>query len=423
MSDIFISYAREDASVADALARALRQLGWRVFVDRSAIPAGTRFDDWIDAALRETRCVLVLWSESSVNSEWVRNEAHEGLDRNILVPVALGDGVPIPFAFKRRQTRALSGWRLDGETPEDLLRDLIHLLGDPPERASRRTPEESTARRPQASPTKKSRSRTTSASDGRPGGAAVPVGDAVIRLNLEDLDGYAWVSIPGGTFTMGDAAESDAMPHRVTLSPFKISRFPVTNDQYWGAVQAGLVKPPSHWPRGVIPADIKQHPVVNVSWHDASAFAKWLTSRVQSAYGGTVRLPTEAQWEYVARGAEGRRYPWGNDKPNAERANFGGNVGASTLVGTYPAGATPLGVQDMAGNVWEWCHDRYGPYETSHQTDPTGPESGPSRVLRGGSFYNVAQSLRGAFRSSNLPESDSHVIGFRVVWSVAGGQT
>lgn len=423
MSDIFISYAREDTAVADALARALAKHGWRVFVDRAAIPAGTRFDDWIDAALRETRCVLVLWSESSVESDWVKNEAHEGLDRNILVPVTLTEGIRIPLAFRRRQSRSLSGWGRDGETPEDLLRDLIRLLGDPPQRAVGPTPPATSMRRPSESPTELSRDRKPSRSQSGARGATVPAGDAAMRIDLEDPDGLAWVSIPGGSFTMGDDAEGDAMPHRVTLTRFKISRFPVTNEQYWGAVQAGLVKPPSHWLRGVIPADIKQHPVVNVTWHDASAFAKWLTSRVQSAHGGAVCLPTEAEWEFVARGAEGRTYPWGNEPPTFERANFGMTVGSTTPVDAHPAGATPTGVHDMAGNVSEWCHDWYAPYGDASLDDPRGPSKGTSRVLRGGSFFNDALYLRAAYRNYNPPGYDHLVIGFRVVWSLAGGRT
>jgi formylglycine-generating enzyme required for sulfatase activity len=110
-------------------------------------------------------------------------------------------------------------------------------------------------------------------------------------------------------------------------------------------------------------------PVVNVSWYQATAFCAWLTeklTRLQGVkreillpVGHVVRLPTEAEWEFTARGPGGRRYPWGNQPPGAEHANFKGRVGRPSPVGIFPFGTTPEGVVDMAGNTWEWCLDRY----------------------------------------------------------------
>ncbi len=234
-------------------------------------------------------------------------------------------------------------------------------------------------------------------------------------LELGDLDGPAWVRLPAGVFEMGDSEWDDAKPHRVKLSEFRISRFPVTNRQYLAYVEATKKQSPQHWEEGRIPEGKEEHPVVYVSWQDAQAFCQWLGAKLGK---GEVGLPTEAQWEYSARGTEGRRYPWGEEEPTPEHANFGSNVGDTTPVGAYPKGATPEGVLDLAGNVAEWCFDWYdSSYPDSQEADPVG-----FRVLRGGAFFNAPSGLRAAFRGHLPPELRSPDVGFRVVWRVAGGQ-
>jgi formylglycine-generating enzyme required for sulfatase activity len=208
----------------------------------------------------------------------------------------------------------------------------------------------------------------------------------------------------------------------VTLSPFRTSRFPVTNLQYQRFAEESGKAAPRHWVEGRIPEGKEHHPVVYVSWKDAEAYCSWLSRRIQATSGGVVQLPTEAQWEFAARGEEGRRYPWGGDEPTPEHANFGRNVGDTTPVGSYPRGATPAGIHDLAGNVWEWCRDWYGPYVESSAKDPTGPAKGLKRVLRGGSFIIDPLILRGASRNDALPEFDFDHVGFRVVCALAAGR-
>ncbi|MFM7199309.1 MAG: formylglycine-generating enzyme family protein, partial [Myxococcota bacterium] len=139
--------------------------------------------------------------------------------------------------------------------------------------------------------------------------------------------------------------------------------------------------------------------------------------------GRVVRLPSEAEWEYAARGKEGRAYPWGKEKPTAERANYDQTgIRQTSPVGAFPLGATPEGVYDMAGNVWEWCGDWYGGYPSGTQIDPSGFTTGSYRVLRGGSWFIDASSfLRGAVRYWFGPSDRDNDVGFRVVWSASRG--
>jgi formylglycine-generating enzyme required for sulfatase activity len=143
-----------------------------------------------------------------------------------------------------------------------------------------------------------------------------------------------------------------------------------------------------------------------VSWCEAAAYCAWKK----------VRLPTEAEWERAARGTSGRKYPWGNEEPDIERANYyEGKVGHATPVGLYPAGATPEGVQDVAGNVWEWVADWYEAeyYGNSPARNPEGPKAGNVRVLRGGSWDDYPRFLRAAYRDRVGPGYRVGVIGFR----------
>ena len=247
-----------------------------------------------------------------------------------------------------------------------------------------------------------------------------------------------WVEIPAGDFLMGAQKEDPALPnkedpalpnydpeaqdnespvHKVRLSAYRIAKFPVTvaefqrfvdaggytKKEYWLVGGFGLHQEPGDWARQLENPD---RPVAWVSWYAASAYAAW----------ANCRLPTEAEWERAARGTEARKYPWGNDAPNPALLNFSDSaIGHATSVGTYPAGATPEGVFDMAGNVWEWCQDGYGDYKADDQVDPRGPAEGQSRVLRGGSWVFSALLCRSACRHEGRPGFRYTPVGFRVV--------
>jgi formylglycine-generating enzyme required for sulfatase activity len=224
------------------------------------------------------------------------------------------------------------------------------------------------------------------------------------RINPQD--GAVMVFIPAGAFPMGSAeGEVDERPvHQVYLDDYYIYKTPVTVAQYrkfCTATGQEMPKAPSWgWQ--------DTHPVVNVTWHDAQAYAAW----------ARVRLPTEAQWEKAARGDDGRTYPWGATWDAAKCNSSESNRKQTTPVGSFPAGASPYGVLDMAGNVWNWCADWYDGayYQTSPARNPTGPTTGTYRVLRGGSWNNDEYYTRSANRDGGSNPDDSWFIsGFRCV--------
>jgi len=252
------------------------------------------------------------------------------------------------------------------------------------------------------------------------------------------------VLVPGGAFRMGssdgEGAPDEQPRHAVTLSAYCIDRTEVTVAAYAACVAAGACSAPPltvNWSsysgnearlfsQACNGSDRPSHPINCVDWGQAAAYCAWT--------GG--RLPTEAEWEYAARGSDGRIHPWGSEPPSARRLNA---CGAECLaaarrdgtprkalyddddgwpttapVGSYPEGASPFGVLDMAGNVWEWTADWYGPYPEAAQTDPQGAATGTSRVSRGGSWTSGgAERARAADRDWLDPEIREAGLGFR----------
>jgi formylglycine-generating enzyme len=237
---------------------------------------------------------------------------------------------------------------------------------------------------------------------------------------FESSIGAQMLFIPTGEFTMGseamEAAPNERPLSQVTLSRYYLSKFPVTNAQYEQF-------DPSHARRRA-PGTGDDHPVVYVSSLEATKFCQWLTTREHRKY----RLPTEAEWEYAARGTDGRRYPWGNYDRRPDLANFADKntvfawsdrdiddgYAETSPVGAFPRGASPFGLEDMAGNVWEWCIDYYEPYKGAPRINPRGPTTGQKRVYRGGSWKSRFSSLRTTTRGSNVPSFSCNDLGFRI---------
>jgi gamma-glutamyl hercynylcysteine S-oxide synthase len=257
--------------------------------------------------------------------------------------------------------------------------------------------------------------------------------DFQTRLDAADALGQAgdprfkednWVRVEGGTFWMGaqktdrngknydpEAWDDEAPVHQTEVSAFRMGRYPVTvfeygqfvaasgysKEQFWQAEGFGKYNRPGGWARQL---RYPNRPVVEVSWYEAAAYCAWA--------GG--RLPTEPEWECAARcGREGVVYPWGTQKPDEHRANFSGGPRHPTPVGLYPEGATPGGIEDMAGNVWEWVKDGWGKYSAKEATrDET-------RVIRGGSWSYNPGWLRVSNRYRLVPVGRYVYVGFRCV--------
>jgi formylglycine-generating enzyme required for sulfatase activity len=283
------------------------------------------------------------------------------------------------------------------------------------------------------------------------------------------VEGITFVYVPAGEFVMGSTeAEIDAAfeqcqqyrgdtcqrlwyaveapAHTVYLDGYWIGRTEVTNAQFRAFIEAdgytterywseegwawrveNQITEPALWQESNFTGD--QQPVVGLSWHEADAYSRWLAETSSLP----IRLPTEAEWEKAARGPESRIYPWG-DAWDPSRANYCDKRCSETFddatwgdvenddgyartspVGSFPFGASPYGALDMVGNVWEWTGDWYDNYASSPARNPTGPDGGSIRVLRGGSWHYVPSGLRGAYRGKDYPGSRTDRLGVRVV--------
>lgn len=261
-----------------------------------------------------------------------------------------------------------------------------------------------------------------------------------VPLTRTDPLGISQVWVPAGCFKMGSdptkdsQAQSDEEPaHDVCITKgYWLDVYDVTNaafdafvkvggyttDGYWSAdglkwKQSGSISGPNTSCSQY--SSDSQQPRVCVNWYEAEAYANWRTT---TATDGTLyRLPTEAEWEYAARGPESPIYPWGNTFDKSKANTIEAGPGKTTTVGSYPAGASWVGAQDMVGNVFQWVADwsdaNY--YGNAPKNDPTGPTSGQSRVLRGGSWDNNQRGARSAYRNDYDPGGQFSVVGFRVV--------
>jgi formylglycine-generating enzyme required for sulfatase activity len=374
---VFISHATQDADFAHRLADGLKQLGVPVWIAPDSIRPGEGWVKAIERGLRESSHMVIVLTPAALESQWVEKEtdvaiALERKGRIQILPLDV-EACEVPLLLSSYQ---MVSFRRGYDTGFGRLAGVLGLSLTPPE----------------------------------------PVRPAITepRQPFEP----EMVLIPAGEFLMGsdpkkdkDAEDDEQPQHRLYLPDYTIAKTPVTNAQYAAFVEAAGHEPPERWKGKKPPQGKEDHPVVYVSWRDAMAYCKWLSEATGKAY----RLPSEAEWEKAARGTNGRIYPWG-DGWDAKRCNAreGGKAG-TTPVGAYPQGASPYGVLDMAGNVWEWCHSLYRPYPYNAADGREDAEAGDLRVLRGGAFLSDAWDVRCAGRSWGDPGNWLGFYGFRIV--------
>ena len=472
MSDIFISYASEDKGRVQALARALERKGWSVWWDRR-IPIGRSFDEVIEEALDATKAVVVVWTNASVKSQWVKNEAREGLRRRALFLVMILEEVKIPLEFRDLQTAYLMDWQPDQEHLgfDQFIHDLAHMIGVPVLAETQPKPAGKFLVDTTSAELTRSHSTTRVKTTGVESRSKADPAKQIIGK-----DGAPMVLVPAGSFLMGSTVEEvertiqdcvrelevdqqigeswikpEYPQHQVRIDAFYLDKYEVTNRLFQEFVQqvgyrttteregsaqvfvegkgwedvkgANWQKPEAG--ATVFASNRAEHPVVCVSWDDAQAYCQWAGKR----------LPTEAEFEYAMRAGTTTRYWWGEGNPGARRVEniadelakhlvkvimSGYNDGAirTAPVGSYEA--NPWGLHDMSGNVREWVADWFDEnyYKNSPARNPKGPSSGEYRVLRGGSWSNGPVNVRSANRGRNTPTTRYVPLGFRCAQDV-----
>ncbi len=525
--DVFISYSSGDRARVAALARLFEDRGWSVWWDRD-IPPGESYHQVIERALAQARVVVVAWSRTSVESDWVLAEADEGRKRKVLVP-ALLEPAEIPLAFRSLQAADLAGWSGDPAHTEarKLLAKVAALLDMPEGRSERGKPPA-----PPKPPPRGWRALARRAGFGALAAAILAAavffghqwyvqhrfesaletvrrqiqwaeqdigagnrGEARKKLdaaqgNLDRLNAQrpgAWqiaelqriyaqtrrrlyglelspklkldqdcpecpqmVEIPLAPFEMGSPeGDTESYPaerprHRVAIArPFAIGRFEVTVREFALFAEAARYEParecrayvhPDRWERDVNAnwkwpqyAQAPDHPVACVSWHDARAYAAWLSRKTGKVY----RLPTEAEWEYAVRaGKSDQSRPWGDNPAEAcdhanvadksARVPWKGHGCDDKAVFTAPVGNYPpnrFGLHDMIGNVWEWVQDCFAESYAGAPADGSAVEHEGCkfRVIRGGAWLSQPRHARSAQRGFQPPEFGNYSVGFRVV--------
>ena len=430
---VFISHAHQDADFAHRLAADLGKHGWRVWIAPDSIRPGEKWVQAINRGLDECGVFVLVLTPAAVQSRWVQDETnvaieleHEGRLR--LIPLEL-NRCDIPPLWRALQRTPFQGRHEDG------VRALLAALEG-------RAQVPSLAKVPEPS--------QGSGETPRPRSAPVSIPrDA-------DIPDITWADIPAGTLMMGsrkgetfktpggiqtpddDECWPDGKPRAIPIKAFKLSAYPITvtqfrpfvqdpagwvNSQWWteaGWHDCGDAKAPEFWDNPQWCID--DHPVVGVSWYAAVAHCRWLTARLRAL----VRLPTEAEWEWAARGPEGRRWPWGNEWRDGACNSREACLLSTSAVGQFPAGVNWTGsVYDLAGNVWEWCStrcqiydDHYSALEGTDEWTEAYLAGDASGAVRGGFFHNDARDVRGAFRIWLFPSYRDACGGFRCAQSV-----
>jgi len=387
VGQVFISYDSEDTQFAHRLADDLRRLGVQVWIAPDSIQPGEGWVAAIERGLGESSYMLVVLTPAAVESQWVRKEtdvaiALERKGRMQVIPLDV-KSCAVPLLLGSYQMVSLRREYNVG------LRQIAEIVGlrlpVPSAKGPSRPPEPL---------------------------VAVPEPEMIL--------------IPAGEFLMGsdpqkdkDASSDEQPQHTLYLPDYYMAKTLVTNVQYAAFVERTNHRQPKHWKAGKPLRGKGGHPVVNVSWYDAIVYCNWLAKTTGKLY----RLPSEAEWEKGARGIDGRIYPWG-DEWDAKRCNTTeGGKGSTTPVGAYPEGASPYGLLDMSGNVWEWMRSKKAsyPYLATDGREDLGGSA--ARVVRGGSWAYNERNAHCAYRIRGIPGFFNGSLGFRVVVSLASSES
>ena len=389
---IFLSYASQDREIAQSIHHALLEQGRDVFFDREDLPPGEEFHNQIRRAVEDSDLFVFLVSENSIDAgSYTLNEldiAEKALKQasGRLLPVMLQ-----PVAFDKLPAFAKSVTVL--QTPGNIaaaVADAVNRIA-----------------------TKRRRSMTWKSVAAALAIALIGAGAWFTKTHgdpaqtIAGKDGAPLVLVPEGKFIMGDDIEM--VQHDVYLDAFYIDRYEVTTGRYAKFLAAtGSVRPPDGWENLQLEKGAEL-PVAGVDWNDANAYCKWAGRR----------LPTDAEWEKAARGADGRLYPWGSALPTLDHANHQNSSaenydGGLRNVGTHPAGRSPYGVDDLAGNVSEWVADWFAEdYSQNEARNPKGPETGKGHRVRGSGRFDPAERLVVTKRYHANAEHRGEDLGFR----------
>jgi len=434
--DVFISHSSADSKLAYAMCDYLEEKGIRCWIAPRDVYGGTEYAEAIIMGIRNCKIMVVLFNKNANDSIYVKNEVERAFNyKSILIPFKVDQ--TIPSATLELFLGSVHSLDATNGNPEDhfdlLYQNCARVLGKK-ERVTEEKPvppiitetkEPILEEKPvppiitetKESPVKeipvqhqevnKSQDNKENESKKKKRLALIGLGSLVVLTLIIYYVFYPtkptiqWASIPAGTFMMGSPASEversdDENQHEVSLSAFKMSAHEVTFAQYDAFCEATKHKKANDegWGRG-------KRPVINVSWYDATAFAKWMGCR----------LPTEAEWEYACRAGSTTPFNTGNDLTTSQ-ANYRSNK--TTAVGSFASNA--WGLYDMHGNVWEWCIDWYGYYPSNPQTNPRGLSlEGAGLAMRGGGLVNNADECRSAERNDRNPGFRSNGIGFRLV--------
>ena len=414
---IFVSYSHQDQDFAQQLVNDLRTAGATVWYDVSGVGYGD-FIDRIDDALRQCEWLVLVLTPAAIASQYVKMEVNGALHRvqqgymRAVIPV-LGapcapDSIPALWDVLHRydathnypaaiagicQAVGLSTAAVAVPSPADLAHPAQQLSAESPAVPSDHFP-----------PRLKQ------------------LGFVARVINGVEVIVPRLCPILAGPFLMGsDSAhaesDTDEQPqHLVSLAAFQISRYPITVAEYACAIrQDGMPEPGrplySEKVSWVDQLTRLEHPVVYVTWYDARAYAQWLSEQT----GQSWRLPTEAEWEKAARGSDGRTYPWGTLFDSARCNTLESGQGETTPVGSYPTGASTYGVQELAGNVWEWTSSLFNSYPYRTDDGREDALSIENRVVRGGAWNRDASLARSAYRGHIWPDRALDNVGFRLV--------